>query len=504
MKISLPTFLLVAIIWSSAAVTLSAPTSPANGAIKLPKRYFDSAVDPGCWRLTNAVNQVTIEFTIGEETPTRIAYRFGRDNPTNYKLNGPDWKLLDPSKREATLDLGSGEGEFYFWVAAEWENPHESTAGLNKAVVDRSPPIIVITSPTNRIMSQPWLQLMGYANEKLFGIRYDVVNSSGTSAKQDGFATDSQNWDKEKFDWTKFCFQGYDIPLAPGTNEIRLRCRDEAGNEAATNIEVVFTMAGGTTPPIIRPRWPTNGMDINGTVFTARGSIDDCTATLKGIISGGGQTNEIPGLVERNGFFWVENIPILAETNELAFVATDAAGNSARTNLTIYKSDIELVIESTPTGDDLYKPSGVVTGRVTPGYDVYVNGARAVVEPNGHWRAEKTPIYGMGTATFDATAIPTGTTLTARNQSARIKNLLSSTANLGPEPIVLNPGQPACGKFSLHLTGTSGKSFVIMASTNLVNWTPILTNLDSPASFDFTDPNTACYSCRFFRVVPLP
>jgi hypothetical protein len=44
---------------------------------------------------------------------------------------------------------------------------------------------------------------------------------------------------------------------------------------------------------------------------------------------------------------------------------------------------------------------------------------------------------------------------------------------------------------------------VLMASTNLVNWTPILTNLDSSASFDFTDPNTANYSCRFFRVVPL-
>jgi hypothetical protein len=496
-------FLLISAIWSSAILTASAQTKPTNGLPKLSKRYFDSVVDPSCWRLTNKVNKVKVNFMIGEETPAKIAYRFGKDNPPNYNLDGPDWKLLDPSKREVILDLGSAEGEFYFWIAAEWENPHEGSAGLYKAFVDRSPPIIVITYPTNRITSQPWLQLLGYANEQLFGIHYDVVNSSGTSANHDGFAADRQNWDEKKFDWTRFCFQCYDISLTLGTNEIVLRCSDTAGNEVTTNIEVVFTTAGDTNPPVITPRWPTNGMEMNGSAFTARGSIDDYTATLKGIISGGGQTNEIMGLVERNGTFWVENIPILAETNELNLIATDAAGNSSKTNLTIYKSDVELVIESTPTGDDLYKPSGIVTGRVTPGYEVYVNGAKAVVDPNGHWRVEKTPIYGMGTATFDATAVPIETALAAKNPSTGIKSLLSSTASLGQEPIVLNPNQPACGRFSLHLTGTSGKNFILMASTNLVNWTPVLTNFDSSASFDFTDSNTANYTCRFFRVVPL-
>jgi hypothetical protein len=246
---------------------------------------------------------------------------------------------------------------------------------------------------------------------------------------------------------------------------------------------------------------------LSGATFTARGMLDDYTASMKGIISGGGRTNEVVGLVERYGNFWVENIPLLAATNELTLIATDAAGNSSITNLTIYRGDTDLEIETIPQGQDLWKSCGTVTGHVNPGYDVYVNGVRAMVDQSGHWRVDNAPIYnanpGMGTAIFDVTAVPTETTLAAKNQSAGIKTLLSSSANLGQKPIVLNSGRPACGTFSLHLMGTSGKNFVLMASTNLIDWIPILTNFDSPTSFDFTDTNTVNYSCRFFKVEPL-
>lgn len=137
---------------------------------------------------------------------------------------------------------------------------------------------------------------------------------------------------------------------------------------------------------------------------------------MEGIISGDGQTNEIDGEVERTGTYWVENIPILAETNELTLIATDVAGNSSSTNLTILKSheDVGLVFESLPSGKDLYQPFGVVTGRVKPGYDVYVNGAKAVVEPNGHWRAENVPISAGGTASFDVTTVLTETNIVSK------------------------------------------------------------------------------------------
>jgi len=467
-----------------------------------PKRYL--MPDIGNTHVTT--NKVLVNIDVGTEIPTKIAYWIpGKERPYDNDLTADEISKLKwmPFQPEIMVDLGTGAGDRKIWFVTELENPHEYMQEEQVVTVDDSMPTIVITYPTNRITSQPWLQLQGYCSGDMMNLHYDISNSTGSKLNQDAWPTDKQGWDQQKFDWTKFLFQAYDIALAPGTNLITFHC-EVAGNQISTNIEVVFTTAGDTNPPIMTPIWPTNGMDITSPTFTARGFVDDYTATLKGIISGDGRTNEIEGLVERTGTFWVENIPILAETNELTLIATDAAGNSSSTNLTILKSHVELVIESTPTGDDLYKSFGVVTGHIKPvGYDVYVNGAKAVVEPNGHWHSDKAPIYGMGTATFDVSAVLTETNNVSKTSIVDMKNLFSSTANLGQKTIVLNPSQPVCGEFFLHLTGTSGKNFVLMASTNLVNWTPILTNLDSSASFDFTDTNAANYSCRFFRVVPL-
>ncbi len=466
-----------------------------------PKRYLGPRI--GNNHLTT--NRVLVKIDVGDEIPSRIAYWVpGQDRQydnelTDAEIQRLDWKPFEP---EIMVDLGSGAGNRRIWFVAEWANPKEYKQEERKVTVDDKLPSIVITYPTNRFTSQPWLQLQGYASGRMMHYRYDISNSTGLKSNQIVLPTAEQGWDQQKFDWTRFGFQCYDVKLAPGTNSITFHC-EVAGNQLSTNIEVVFTTAGDTTPPVITPQWPTNGMDVSSPTFTARGSVDDYTATMKAIISGGGQTNQIKGGIERNGTFWVENIPLLAETNELTFIATDVAGNSSRTNLTILKSHVEFVIDSTPTGDDLYKSFGVVTGRVAPGYDVYVNGVKAVVEPNGHWRVEKAPIYGSGTATFDASAVPTEMSLTAKTPPTAIKDILSSQANLGQEPIVLNTSHPACGNFTLHLTGTSGKNFVLMASTNLSNWTAILTNLNSAASFDFTDTNAANYPCRFFRVVPV-
>jgi hypothetical protein len=449
-------------------------------------------------------NKILLKIDTGSETPSRFAcWVPGKEQDHDNQLTDEEIQKLDwkPFKSELLVDLGPGTGLRRVWLVAEWNNPREfRQEELGITVIDFTPQIF-ITYPTNRFTSQPWLQLLGYANGDPFDLAYDITNSAGLRKNLDVFVSDKE-WDAKKFDWSKYYFQGYDIDLEPGTNIITFHC-EIAGNLLSTNIEIVFATAGDTNPPVIKPVWPTSGMFISSTTFTARGTLDDYTASMKGVISGGGQTNEIEGLVERNGTFWVENIPVLAETNLLTLISTDAAGNASQANLVIYKGGAGLVIESTPKGDDLWKPFGVVTGRVNPNYEVYVNGAKAEVSPDGHWRVEKAPIYGTGTATFDVTAVPAGAALTARNSSAGITNLLTAQAILGAEPIVLNPKQPACGNFTVHLTGTAGKNFVLMASTNLLQWAPILTNFNSSAEYEYTDTNTANYLCRFFRVEPL-
>lgn len=61
------------------------------------------------------------------------------------------------------------------------------------------------------------------------------------------------------------------------------------------------------------------------------------------------------------------------------------------------------------------------------------------------------------------------------------------------------------GAFQFTVTGQSGQSYIIQASTNLVNWAPIFTNQSPYASpFTFVDPNATNYVNRFYRVVTGP
>ena len=56
------------------------------------------------------------------------------------------------------------------------------------------------------------------------------------------------------------------------------------------------------------------------------------------------------------------------------------------------------------------------------------------------------------------------------------------------------------GAFTLTITGTTN-SEIIQASTNLMNWVPIYTNL---APYSFTDPKKTNFPYRFYRAVTGP
>jgi hypothetical protein len=142
---------------------------------------------------------------------------------------------------------------------------------------------------------------------------------------------------------------------------------------------------------------------------------DETGTLLATVISDDGTTratNTLDGLIERDNRFWVENVP-LNGTNWITVQATDAAGNVTVTNFTLYPSQMTLTIDYTPTGDDLWLPSGFVSGTVSdPTATVTINGVTATVDPemNGagsyDWSADNAPLYGQGTATFDAQAVP--------------------------------------------------------------------------------------------------
>jgi hypothetical protein len=59
----------------------------------------------------------------------------------------------------------------------------------------------------------------------------------------------------------------------------------------------------------------------------------------------------------------------------------------------------------------------------------------------------------------------------------------------------------SAGGVNLSVNGAAGSPYIIFASTDLVNWSPLATNT---APFVFTDSNSSNYSRRFYQALPAP
>jgi hypothetical protein len=127
-----------------------------------------------------------VKIDVGVEIPSRIAYWVpGKAHDYNGDLTDAEIKKLDwqPYKPELMVNLGPGVGNRDIWFVAEWENPKEYKQIGETITIDSVIPSLVITYPTNRITSQPWLQLQGYCSGEMMNLRYDISNSTGSKLR---------------------------------------------------------------------------------------------------------------------------------------------------------------------------------------------------------------------------------------------------------------------------------------------------------------------------------
>ena len=424
-----------------------------------------------------------------------------------------------PFKTNVLVDFGPGDGARWLFVGfrnknegnSRWDAVHHVSISLwgtgHYIVVQSSPPVIVITDPKDRITSQPMIQLKGFVSTDLeHPLYYQVFDQKGVVTASGEGGVNDKYYDPILSVPTTNYFSCLDLQLSEGTNTIALHGTDSAGFSFATNFVCVFTTMGDTNPPVFSIDSPRPGQVANADSMTIRGPIDDPTAKMVGQILAKGQTNNIEALIERNGYFWFENLPLALGPNYVSLTATDVAGNSSSTNFVIYgANDFRVSMDPVNPDSQLWQSTiAVVTGHVHPAnHNVWINGIQASVKPDGTWLAKNVPVVSSpsgGTALFDLTTISLGD---MAKGNVKINEQVSAQASLGTNAMILNASSPACGVFQLHLTGTAGHSFVLQASTNLVKWMPILTNLNPNASFDYTDTNAINYRCRFFRVVPL-
>ncbi len=425
----------------------------------------------------------------------------------NFNRDGEASAKWIPFQRSLLVDLGPGDGTRHikFGYRYKGQTKPESWSG-SKITVVTAKPAIWIVNPTNVIQSQPVIQLQGYSSRRLHLLQYDRYDERGQKvlANETGFPCSKPTTGGYPFEpWEDNYFTCFDVELSPGTNTLVLRCRDDAGNSIATNLVYVFTTAGDKTPPMLELHWPRPGMTLTGESFTARGQSDDATATMAGFIVAQGRTNRISGFPERNGYFWFEEIPLALGENRLTLTATDVAGNCASTNLVVYGCGGPVITLDNYDPQKLWNSHIRLTGKVVPAkHRVWINGVEAVVKPDGSWLAERVPVLSPsgGTAVFDMTAFPPEE---SKVSSTQPQQFLRTDARLGSESLTLNASAPACGTFQLQLTGTEGRPFVLLTSTNLTDWVPLFTNSAPRETFEFQETGVTGEPCRFYRVLPL-
>jgi hypothetical protein len=468
------------------------------------QRYFDVKVaDPDQFSsgLTTTNTRITLKMITGRDTPEQIAVFVGAGEHADPRRSDTRWM---PFREKLDVELGEVEGDRSIFVAARWKATDRGYEGSGFDVtVSRTPPVVWIIRPTELVTSKPIIQLQGRATKPLLRCSYDLLDQNGKLVRQDedGGAGGNYPGGDPKADFT--CF---DVELTPGTNTFVLRCTDEAGLTTTTNFIVVFSTAGDTNPPVFKAlHFPGPGMSVGGERFTVRGLVDDYTAKLAGQLIGGGQTNHIEGYAGRNGYFWYEDLPLIAGPNHLTLTATDHAGNTSRTNLMFVGVHGPVVtLDEILPAQKLWESHITVTGKLTPSnYRLLVNGVAATVKSDGSWSAHKVPavsVDGGGVATFDFTILPLGP---ADATSASPQERLLTHARMTNQPLTLNASRPACGVFQLHVADTAKQPFILFSSTNLVDWIPILTNHNPAATFDYIDTNVSAHGCRFFQIRPL-
>ncbi len=91
-------------------------------------------------------------------------------------------------------------------------------------------------------------------------------------------------------------------------------------------------------------------------------------------------------------------------------------------------------------------------------------------------------------------------TITASAFETHFVNSASVRAAFLIQPLQFTSEGFSSNVFRLSFAGATGSNYVLEASTNLVNWTPLFTNVATSNLFDLYDPGATNFPHRFYRV----
>jgi hypothetical protein len=80
-------------------------------------------------------------------------------------------------------------------------------------------------------------------------------------------------------------------------------------------------------------------------------------------------------------------------------------------------------------------------------------------------------------------------------------NSASAIAAFVVQPVHFTSEGFSNSAFRLSFVGTTGSNYILEASTNFINWTPLSTNQATTNVFDVFDPQATNFPHRFYRIL---
>jgi hypothetical protein len=374
---------------------------------------YTNGIDPNVISFTlavtnNYVNSMSAPVQLNITGGTPYYYAVTVDDP-NYATDA-NWQNY--AGTNLAVNLGITEGWHDVWIGLRGLPANATQTWQYKRLkLDYTPPALIITNPTNSSVTQPMIQLTGYSPEALGSLSYDLSNAVGVVTGQSVLILD-QHYDTNTWEFTTNTFQAFDLPLTNGVNTITLHATDLAGNITTLVTNFTLNYSGVTNAPNVQILWPPAGTPIAGNSFTLRGVVDDPTATVTASVTDtNGVTTTFAALMERNGHFWLENLP-LNSASVFTVSAANVAGHSA--SLSVTNQPASAVLTLTPVSPDsqLWQPTVSVYGTVSDeSCSVTVNGMEAYyLDDAGDWEADNVPVTAGGVAIFDVVAYASSST----------------------------------------------------------------------------------------------
>ena len=325
--------------------------------------------------------------------------------------------------------------------------------GTHSLVVnlDTAPPVIQVAAPqADAYLNTPQITVSGSVNEPVVAV---TVNGSAAAVSGTGFSLAG-------------------VALSEGVNTLAIEVTDRAGNIGTHSLVVNLD----TAPPVIQVAAPQTDSFVNTPEINISGSVNESVTALS--------VNGI-ALDPAAQSFSLAALTLSEGTNTLVVLATDRAGNSATTILSVTLDTLppEVIISFPLSGLLTRIPQVAMAGTVNePDLSVTVNGAVATVVGEDFTLAGALLAEGVNTLLAEAVD-------RAGNRGSASVSVTLDT--LAPAPPVIDAAVSPTNLANLDLAGAAevGSLVRIFAEVPGVGGLTLLGVAEAGAAGRFTLPN---------------